>query len=136
MTNQAAQSGPFKAITLRRDGKGALKFKGERIGDAKRTAKVEDDNNETKSYEISARLYRTATGKHIMGVEVYNRTDECYDSRDGWVKESAAALAQEVKGAEVDRFGSSLAANWLDDDILGELFEKTEIADKFVEHID
>jgi hypothetical protein len=132
MTNQAAQSGSLKAITLRRDGKGALKFKGERIGDAKRNAKVEDDDNETKSYEISARLYKTATGKHIMGVEVYNRTDECYDSRDGWVKESADALAQEVKASAM----SSGAANWLDDDILGELFEKTEIADKFVEHID
>ena len=123
----------LKPITLRRDGKGPLKFNGERIGDAKRTYKSEDDSDGVeKSYEISARLYKTASGKCILGVEIYNRTDECYDSRDGWVKESAEELAEEVKAAAP----SNGVANSLNDDILAELFEKTEIADKFVEHID
>jgi len=117
-----------KSVTLRRDGKGPLKFNGERIGDASRHYVKEDDNQESKSYEISARLFRTASGKHILGVETYNRTDECYDSRDGWVSDSLEGLLEAIRN--VRKFG------YLDDDLLAEVFEKTAIADQFVEQVD
>jgi hypothetical protein len=113
-------------ITLRRDQKGPLKFNGERIGTATRTVKIEEFNEEPKSYEVSAQLFRTESGKYIIGVEVYNRTDEEYDSRDGWVSSSLEELAKQIP------------QGWrmLDNDILAEVFEDTEIADQFVERID
>lgn len=113
-------------ITLRRDQKGPLKFNGERIGTATRTVKIEEFNEEPKSYEVSAQLFRTESGKYINGVEVYNRTDEEYDSRDGWVSSSLEELAKQIP------------QGWrmLDNDILAEVFEDTEIADQFVERID
>jgi hypothetical protein len=119
-----------KPITLRRDGKGPLKFTGERIGDANRTRSIEDDSGDLKSYEISTRLYRTPS-KYVVGIEVYNRTDEKYDTRYGWFGASLEELRQEMK-----QRSSSGAEAWFDDDILAELFEKTEIANHFVEQID
>jgi hypothetical protein len=114
------------AITLRRDKKGALKFKGERIGSAKRNQDIpQEDDGESKSYEISARLFKTAGGKYVLGVEVYNHTDEGYEYRNGFASESLDALAENAR-----------EDSWLDDDILGELFEDTEISEKFVEHIE
>ncbi len=120
-----------KSITLRRDGKGPLKFNGERIGAASRTQGIPDDSGEWKSYEISTRLFRTPSGKYIAGLEVYNRTDETYETRDGWV---GATLEELREGMNLP--ARSGAAAWFDDDILAELFEKTEIGDHFVEQID
>ena len=112
--------------------KGALKFNGERIGAATRQQRKQADNEEWETYEISARLYKTTGGKYVAGVEVYNRTDERYASRDGAASDSLESLVKKIK----DRMPYSPAFTWMDDDILGELFEKTEIADQFVEHID
>jgi hypothetical protein len=129
----SAHSGP-RPITLRRDKKGALKFNGERIGAATRHQDEQDDNEEWRSYEISARLFKTTGGKYVVGVEVYNRTDEHYEARDGIAEESLESLASRIKGRSTHFEWS--AFRWLDDDILGELFESTEIADQFVEQID
>jgi hypothetical protein len=128
----SAPSGPVKWIKFRRDQKGALKFNGERIGAATREQRKQNENEEWETYEISARLYRTTGGKYVAGVEVYNRTDEHYAARDGAASDSLESLVKKMK----DRAPYSPAFSWLDDDILGELFEKTEIADQFVEHID
>ena len=120
----SAQAGP-RSFTLRRDKKGALKFNGERLNSATRNHAKEDDLGETKSYEISARLFKTTGGKYVVGVEVYNRTDEEYLWRDALADDSLKDLAPRCS------FGG-----WLDDDILGELFEDTDIGDSFMEHID
>ena len=88
-----AQSGPSvkkvvpinpKSITFRRDGKGALKFSGERIGSATRENVEGNDENR---FDIAARLYKTTGGKYVFGVEVYNKTAEHY----------RAALAGELR---------------------------------------
>ena len=52
-----------RAITLRRDGKGTLKFKGERIGAATRLHRLQDDHEEWYDLEVSARLFKTSGGK-------------------------------------------------------------------------
>jgi hypothetical protein len=122
--NPSVYGGSIKSVTLRRDGKGPLKFTGERIGAATRRQNIDDDNGEQKSYEISARLFRTSSGKYIAGVEVYNKTDEQYDTRDGWCNASLVELSEAMQNV------------WLDDDIRAELFEKTEIADQFIETVD
>jgi hypothetical protein len=114
-----------KAVTLRRDGKGALKFKGERIGAASRLRQLQDDREEWYASEISARLFRTTGGKYVIGIEEYDRTNEQYGIRFAEV----AATLQEL--VELIRKGPTI-----DDDILCELFEKTEIADQFVEQVD
>jgi hypothetical protein len=118
----------MKSITLRRDGKGPLKFKGERIGDASRTQVINDENDhEDRIFEVSARLYQTAASKYALGYEVYNRTDECYDTRNAWAADSlvnlAAMLVPHVRG-------------WLDDDILAEVFQGTAVEDLYAESID
>jgi hypothetical protein len=128
----STHSGPVRSITLRRDGYGALRFNGERIGAATRDHESEDDDGKKESFEISARLFKTTGGAYVVGVEVYNRTEERYDSRDGINSTSLADLVAQIKHPK--RPGGALG--WLDDDILGELFEKTEIADQFVEQID
>jgi hypothetical protein len=126
-----AQTGPARSITLRRDGKGALKFNGERIKSATRNKQIDYSNDpqfeEWNTFEISAKLFKTAAGKYVLGVEVYNKTDEVYDKRWGQASDSLKSLAEQVK---------TDLAYWVNDDILGELFEETEIADQFVEHID
>lgn len=116
-----------KSITLRRDGKGPLKFSGERIGDATRRLSVEQDKDDSpKSYQVSARLFRTPSGKFVVGVEVYNQTDEEYDTREGWTSAALEDLAnQMVEGS-----------NWVNHDLLAELFEDTAIAERFVEQVD
>jgi hypothetical protein len=121
------------SITLRRDKKGPLKFNGERAGSATRTEELDLIEGESKTYEISARLFRTESGKYILGVEIYNRTDECYHSRDGWVSSSLAEMLQEVAPGSGNL---GVVGGWLDNDILAEVFEDTEIADQFVERID
>ena len=128
----SAHSGPVRSITLRRDQKGALKFNGQRVGAATRNQKIEDDDGKMTSYEISARLFKTTGGKYVVGVEVYNQTDERYDSRDGAASDSLEDLVVKITH-QVHRHGAFV---WLDGDILGELFEETEIAHQFVEHID
>ena len=120
-----------KPITLRRDGRGPLKFNGERIGAASRNQSIDDDSGESKSYEISTRLYQTPSGKYVAGLEVYNRSDETYETRDGWMGATLEELCEKMQ-----RTTPSGAAAWFDDDILAELFEKTVIADRFVEQID
>jgi hypothetical protein len=118
-----------RTITLRRDKKGALRFKGERIGAATRTWEDRRDLNENWiSYGISARLFKTTGGKYVAGVEVYNQTDEHYEFRNGTVSDSLEDLAKALNGTEFQ--------GWLDNDILGELFEDTEIGDQFVEEIE
>jgi hypothetical protein len=129
---EKAPSGSDRLITLRRDKKGALRFNGQRIGAATRNEElVDDDENDGNavSYEISARLFKTAGGKYVAGVEVYNQTEERYAFRDGAASDSLQELASILKETASIR-------SWLDDDILGELFEDTEIADSFIVHID
>jgi hypothetical protein len=130
---QSAHSGPDKWITLRRDKKGALKFHGERIGAATRTWGGPGESDEKPEiYELSAKLFKTTGGKYVVGVEVYDRTEERYKCRDAVVNESLDALAELLKGRKVP----SDALYYLDDDILGELFEDTEVVGKFVELVD
>ena len=85
-----------------------------------------------ESYEISARLFKTIGGKYVAGVEVYNRTRERYVSRDGLAHDTLEALARDLVHAMEQPTGF----RWLDDDILGELFEDTELADQFIEEIE
>jgi hypothetical protein len=129
--NKSAQSGPLKSIMLRRDGKGALKFNGERIGSARRsnTINVADygQAEDWTTYEVSARLFKTSGGKYVLGIEVYNKTDEEYSTRWGQASDSLDDLAKQAK---------SEVSNWADDDLLGELYEYTEIADQFIVHIE
>jgi len=130
-----AQSGPSvkkvvpinpKSITFRRDGKGALKFSGERIGSATRENVEGNDENR---FDVAARLYKTTGGKYVFGVEVYNKTAEHYEFRDGVVAATLEDLWTKVDGIDPDRL-------WLDDDIFGQVFEATELADRFVEFVD
>ena len=114
-----------KSIVFRRDGKGALKFSGERIGSATR----ENVGNDENRFDIAARLYKTVGGKYVFGVEVYNKTAEHYEFRDGAVAATLEDLWTKVDGIDPHRF-------WLDDDILGQVFEATELADRFVESVD
>jgi hypothetical protein len=120
-------------VTLRRDKQGPFKFTGERIGAATRTF-VRNNNNATNNVdevcEVSVRLYRTAGGKYVLGVEVYNRTLERFEERDAWLDSSLEALVDQLKPGT---FGAHL---WLDTDILAEVFEDTEIADRFVKQIE
>src|SRR6516165_9817806 len=127
-----AQSGPSvkkvvpinpKSITFRRDDEKALKFSGERIGSATRENVEGDDGNR---YDVAARLYKTTGGKYVFGVEVYDKTAEYYEFRDGVVAATLEDLWTKVDGIDPDRL-------WLDDDILGQVFEATELADRFVE---
>ena len=115
-----------KSITFRRDGKGALKFSGERIGSATRENVEGNDENR---FDVAARLYKTTGGKYVFGVEVYNKTAEHYEFRDGVVAATLEDLWTKVDGIDPHRF-------WLDDDILGQVFEATELADRFVESVD
>ena len=130
-----AQSGPSvkkvvpinpKSITFRRDDEKALKFSGERIGSATRENVEGDDGNR---YDVAARLYKTTGGKYVFGVEVYDKTAEYYEFRDGVVAATLEDLWTKVDGIDPHRF-------WLDDDILGQVFEATELADRFVEFVD
>lgn len=124
-----APIGPIRSITLRRDGKGALKFNGERIKSASRSYNLDESRDpqieDLKVYDVSAKLFKTSGGKFVLGIEVYNKTDELYETRWGQASDSLAALAEEAN-----------QLRWVDDDILGEVFEGTEIGDHFVEHID
>ena len=63
--------------------------------------------------------------RYVIGVEEYDKTNEQYGIRFAEV----AATLQEL--VELLRKGPNI-----DDDILGELFEETEIADQFVEQIE
>ena len=108
------------------DGKGALKFSGERIGSATRENVEGNDENR---FDIGARLYQTSGGKYVFGVEVYNKTAERYEFLDGVVAATLEDLWTKVDGIDPHRF-------WLDDDILGQVFEATELADRFVESVD
>jgi hypothetical protein len=65
----------------------------------------------------------------VFGVEVYNKTAEHYEFRDGIVAATLEDLWTKVDGIDPHRF-------WLDDDILGQVFEATELADRFVESVD
>ena len=74
----SAPSGPARPITLRRDKQGALKFNGERIGAATRTETIEahpqyNGWSEDHTMETSARLFKTASGKYVVGIEIYDR---------------------------------------------------------------
>jgi len=129
--NKSAQTGPLKSIMLRRDGKGALKFNGERIGSARRSSTINvadcGQAEDWTTYEVSARLFKTSGGKYVLGIEVYNKTDEEYSTRWGQASDSLDDLARQAK---------SEVSNWADDDLLGELFEDTEISDQFIVHIE
>jgi len=115
-----------KSITFRRDGKGALKFSGERIGSATRENVEGNDENR---FDVGARLFKTTGGKYVFGVEVYNKTAEHYEFRDGVAASTLEDLWTKVDGIDPRRF-------WLDDDILGQVFEATELGDRFVEFVD
>ena len=116
-----------RAITLRRDGKNALKFKAERIGAASRHYQYQDDNDDWYTLEVSARLYKTTGGNNVVGVEGYDKTNEQDQTRFAEAASSLKELVELLKGPQGPN---------VDNDLLGELFEDTEIADQFVEQID
>jgi hypothetical protein len=121
-------SGPSKTVTFRRDGKGPLQFTGERIGSAVREFDLDESPDRPAGhYNVAARLYKTAGGKYVFGFEVYNQTDEYYVCRHA---ETAPTLEELVEKA------NKLSWRWLDHDILGEVFENTEVADRFIESVD
>jgi hypothetical protein len=115
----------IKPVTFRRDGKGALKFNGERIGSATRHETGEDDQNEPYRSETSARLYKTLAGEYVLGAEEYDRTNREYVWRDAWI---FASITEASASTELRHI--------LGEDILSELFENTEIAEDFAERID
>jgi hypothetical protein len=114
-----------RAVLLRRDGAAPLKFNGVKIGSASRSYSYY--NNETNQHEISeisARLFQTAGGKFIAGIEDYNRTTSQYDSRIALKADSLAELVEAIK------------PKLNNDDLLAELFESTEIADSLAETVE
>jgi uncharacterized protein YhdP len=128
MKTQSTPAGSIRSITLRRDGKGALKFNGERIGSASRTNQIETDKGEDITLETSARLFKTSGGKYVVGIEEYDKTNEQYERRFA----EAAASLQEL----VDALQPLRQRGVVDDDVLGELFEGTEVGEQFIEQID
>jgi hypothetical protein len=134
MTNESKSPSGAKAFTLRRNGESPLKFNGERIGSATRTEKTEDDDGEEITVETSARLFKTTGGKYVAGVEEYDKTNEEYLFRWAEVSPTLEDLAKLMSGRV--SVGNYIQAQLVDADILAELFEDTEIADQFVEHID
>jgi hypothetical protein len=124
----AHAAGSIRSITLRRDNKGALKFNGERIGSASRTNQIETDSGENITLDTSARLFKTTGGKYVVGIEAYDKTNEQY----GWrFAEAAASLEELVAALEPLKLTGSV-----DDDILSELFQGTEVEGQFIEQID
>jgi hypothetical protein len=117
----------LRTVTLRRDGKGALKFKGQRIGSAGRVHSELVDYDESRVLEIDARLFKTSGGKYVVEVEEFDKTHGRYGIRFA----EAAATLEELVGL----LKSSKGPN-IDYDILGGLFEGTEVADQFVEQVD
>ena len=80
---------------------------------------------EEVTIEVTARLFKTSGGKFVVGVEKYDRTNEQYKCRHA----EAHISLDELVALICER-------THVDDDILGELFEGTAIADRFVEQID
>jgi hypothetical protein len=119
-----------RAITLRRDGKGVLKFKGERIGAARKVSELYDNNDDSYMLETSARLFKTSGGKYVVGVEEYDKTNEQYGIRFAEVATTLQKMVELLKGLKGPK------GPRIDYDILGELFEDTEFADQFVGQID
>jgi hypothetical protein len=116
-----------KKITLRRDGKGALQFTGERIGHATRTIQVGTDD-EAVTIETSARLFKTPSGKYVAGIEQYDKTNEQYEFRFAEARSTLEELLEVIQ--------SQISMGVVDNDILGELFEGTARADRFIEQVD
>jgi hypothetical protein len=65
----------------------------------------------------------------VMPCACEQPVDDRSEYREGIASHSLEALIEQFKGRLI-------CATWLDDDILGEPFENTEIADRFVEHIE
>jgi len=133
-----------KTITLRRDGKGPLKFSGERMGSATRRFSHSKGDGTYTFYEISARLFRTTGGKYVAGIEVYNRSDEEYVRRSGWIAEvvNDQRFTEEANRASMlhnllDEIRDDKTVKpYVDSDLLAELFEDTEIGAELVENVD
>jgi hypothetical protein len=116
----------YRDVTLRRDQWRPLNFNGVKIGSVSRVETSEDDDEVTRKREKSARLYKTSGGKFVMGVEVYNRTDQEYESRKAFKADSLKELVEKGK----------LSTVGLTDDMIAELFSDTEIAGSLVERVD
>ena len=70
---------------------------------------------------------RRAAGSYIVGIEEYDKTNEQYGIRFAEAAATLQELVELLKGPQGPN---------VDDDILGELFEKTEVADQFVEQVE
>jgi hypothetical protein len=130
--NNSAQDGPIHSIRLSRDGKAALTFNGECIGSATRTDELRGDDDKMRSYTISARLFKTSDDEYVVGIVVYNNTDQEYESRDAFINKSLNKLGDELN-EEFCRGNRVLA--WVGDDLLGELFKDTKMASRYVDQI-
>jgi hypothetical protein len=92
------------------------------------TNQIETDKGEDITLETSARLFKTSGGKYVVGIEEYDKTNEQYERRFA----EAAASLQEL----VDALQPLRQRGVVDDDVLGELFEGTEVGKQFIEQID
>ncbi len=117
-----------ETITLRRDEKRPLKFNGETLRTAIRKFAFEDDDGTKQAYEHEATLYRTETGKYVLEFTIYDETNEKWNCRYGWANADLKALVSEALQEAGNGF--------LDNDILAEVFEDTELGEQFVEQID
>jgi hypothetical protein len=122
--NQGSPEPLNRAVLLRRDGKAPLKFNGVKLGGAFRSYPEANDNGDT--FETTAKLFRTAGGKFVIGVEEYNRTTEQYVHRYAEKADSLGELVAALKLFDRD----------FDPDLLAELFGNTEIADSLVETVE
>ena len=85
-----------------------------------------------RSYTISARLFKTSDDEYVVGIVVYNNTDQEYESRDAFINKSLNKLGDELN-EEFCRGNRVLA--WVGDDLLGELFKDTKMASRYVDQI-
>jgi hypothetical protein len=112
-----------RAVLLRRDGDFPLKFQGTQIGSYSRVYTGDPGTpNEGTTSEFSVRLFKTAEGEFVVGIESYDRTEGAYICRNA----VEAGSLSELAGLLMD-FG------YFDEDradIIVELFEKTELAAK------
>lgn len=122
-------------FTLRRDKNGPLRFKGERIGSAIRDNDelINEKTGEPDQVEISIRLFKTTGGKFVLGLEAYNHTQESYAVRLAWIADSLEELLEQIKPESTNHEPCS---GWADRDMLGEVFEDTEVGTQFVELIE
>ena len=124
--NQAQAEPIYRPVILRRDGLKPFRFQGEKIGGVSRSVIAKGNDNVERLFETSARLYNTSHGQVVVGVAVYNRTDEGHEVREAFKADSLPKLVETLKAK----------SSALDDDMLAELFEDTEVEDLLVEDVE